>query len=58
MHRALPCSKGMLGSMVLDECCPPSSSTIATSFSGGKPPLMTVPTCDDNLTNDFEQRLI
>jgi hypothetical protein len=36
MHRALPCSKGMLGSMVLDECSPPSSSAIVASFSGGK----------------------
>jgi hypothetical protein len=47
MHRGLPCSKGMLGSTTLDESCPPSSSAIAASFSGGKPPTTTVPTCDD-----------
>jgi hypothetical protein len=55
MHRGLPCSKGMLGSMVLDEYCPPSTSATVASFSDKKPPTTIVPTCDDNLINDFEQ---
>jgi hypothetical protein len=45
MHRGLPSSKEKLGSVAIDECCPPSSTT-AASFSGEKPPTMTVPTCD------------
>jgi hypothetical protein len=47
MQRGLPCSNGMLGFTAHDECCPPSSSAIAGSFSSEKPPMMTVPTCDD-----------
>jgi hypothetical protein len=58
MHRGLPCSKGMLGSMAHDECYPPSTSVRAASFSGEKPPMTMVPTRDDNLTNDFEQDLM
>jgi hypothetical protein len=54
MHRGLPFSKVMLGSATLDKCCPPSSSAIVASFLGGKPPTTTVPTCDDNLINDFK----
>jgi hypothetical protein len=54
MHQGLPSSKGMLGSTVLDEYYPPSSSAIAVSFSI-QSPTTTVPTCDDNLINDFEQ---
>jgi hypothetical protein len=55
MHRCLPCSNGKLGSVVLDECCLPSSSATAASFSGEKPLTTTGPTCDDDLINDFEQ---
>jgi hypothetical protein len=46
MHQGLPYSKGKLGSVALDECCPPSSSP-AASFSGGKPPMTIVSTCVD-----------
>jgi hypothetical protein len=44
MHRGLPCSKENV--RILDKVDPPSSSA-TTSFSCGKPPMMTVPTCDD-----------
>jgi hypothetical protein len=39
MHRGLPCSRGKLGSTVLDVCYPTSSSGLA-SFSCGKPPVV------------------
>jgi hypothetical protein len=46
MHRGLPCSKEKLVSTALDVCYPQSSSRM-TSFSCGKHPTMTGPTCDD-----------
>jgi hypothetical protein len=46
MHQGLPCSKGKLVSVALDVCCPPSSCSSA-SFSYGKTPMTTGPTCDD-----------
>jgi hypothetical protein len=46
----------MLESMALDECCYPNSSTTAASFSIGKPPTTTVPTCDDNLNKRVQTR--
>jgi hypothetical protein len=58
MHQGLPCSKGMLGSTALDECCPPSSFVTMVSFLGEKSLTTTVPTCDDNLIKDFTQDLI
>jgi hypothetical protein len=47
MNLGFSCSKGMLGFTVLDECCLPSSFATTASFLSEKPPMTTVPICDD-----------
>jgi hypothetical protein len=56
MHWGLPCSKEKVRICGDSQCCPQNSATTASS-SCGNPPMPTIPTCDENLINNFKQDL-
>jgi hypothetical protein len=53
MHRGLPCSKEMIKSAKLHEAVP--QAPLQQPPSWAKTFMATIPTCDDNFINEFDQ---